>query len=159
MSDFFQALVSDLAARYDAPPFQPHLTLIGSDFHDAFDFSRLDEIQTPAAIELQIDSIQFSEKYTKTLFVRFQPHAELTALRAAVARAIGEDASDDYDPHVSLIYKTMPAEKKAELARNIELPFERVPFDAIKAVAVPEKIETAADVEAWRDVWQRRLVR
>ena len=154
--DFFRSLVPDLAARYDAPEFQPHLTLVGGEFDDAFDFRRV-ETSEMRAIELEVDNIQHSEKYTKTLFVRFKPNPELSALRESIAQLLGQENEGDFDPHVSLMYKTLPAEEKAELARTLKLPFDRVRFDVIKAVKTPAKIESPEGVHAWRTIWERPL--
>ena len=54
------------------------------------------------------------------------------------------------NPHLSLIYKKMLPETKAQIANSLSLPFGEVEFDAVKAVISPAKIESRADVEAWR---------
>jgi hypothetical protein len=71
---------------------------------------------------------------------------------------LNEEDGGEFDPHLSLIYKTMPNQSKAQLARSLQLPFERVSFDRIKAVRTPAKIQTAEDVHAWRSLWERLLV-
>jgi len=158
-AEFFTSLVNNLAARYDAPPFRPHLTLLGTSFDDAFDFTALEKLEAPGTVELEVDSIQQTEKYTKTLFVRFKQNAKLSAFRHTVATLLGEDDSGEYDPHLSLMYKHMPAEQKQELTRMVELPFERVAFDRLQAAEVPATIQSPEAVHAWRTVWERSLAR
>ena len=150
---FLRSLIDDLAARYDAPSFEPHLTLGSTDFDGRFDFARLDRMQLPDSIELQVDCIQHSEKYTKTVFVRFQSTNDLLALRTTVS---GE-TTDDFEPHLSLIYKTMPAEMREELARRIDLPIARVRFDGINAISTAVPLKSAEQIKAWQSLWQRNL--
>jgi hypothetical protein len=153
----FKGLVNDLAARYDAPPFEAHLTLFAGAFDEAFNFAQLDDFQMPAQIVLGIESVQHSEQYTKTLFIRFHPQPELSALRRSMAEIVGGKISDDFDPHLSLIYKTMPPNERAELAKNVQLPFDSVRFDGVKAISTPAEIESAAEVKAWQTLWERPL--
>jgi len=154
--EYFRSMIEQLAQRFDAPGFEPHLTLYGT----AFDVAHLDALggmPTPGSVELEIERIAFSEKYTKTLFVQFKQQTRLTELSAAVARALGNENGHELNPHLSLIYKELPNEEKAELARTINLPFDRVRFDAMKAVSTPATIESREEVESWRTVWERSL--
>jgi hypothetical protein len=156
---FFHSVVDDLAARYDAPVFEPHLTLFSTGFDHAFDFAPLEQIPMPHEIELKIDSVQHSDRYTKTLFVRFPPSAELMVLRRDLAKAAGQELPEDYDPHVSLIYKEISPNERSDLAGSIEFPFEFVRFDAVKAISSPAKIESGAEVKAWRSLWERKFAK
>jgi len=150
----FSLLIRELSGRFDAPIFEPHLTLHGSAFDDVFSF---EELPQPASIELEIVGVEHSDKFTKTVFAQFRKTNEVAEVAAAVARALGDKDNAEFNPHVSLIYKTMPAAEKAELARNIRFPFERVRFDTIKAVSTPARIESREEVESWRTLWERPL--
>jgi hypothetical protein len=46
----------------------------------------------------------------------------------------------------------MSPETKAQVADSLDLPFDEVSFDSVKAVISPAKIKSRADVEAWRVV-------
>ena len=151
---FFCDLIQRLAERFEAPVFEPHLTLHGTGFDEAH-LERLDQIPMPGSVELEIDGIEFSEKYTKTLFVQFREQGELTALNRTVAEMFGDKS--ELNPHLSLIYQKMPNEQKAELATTIQIPFQRVSFEVIKAVVTPATIESREGVESWRTVWERSL--
>ena len=155
--EYFQSLIEDLAQRFDAPAFEPHLTLYGAPFDDA-KYSLLPGMQLSGSVELEIEGIEFSEKYTKTLFVQFRLEAELTELSAAVARAFGNENGPELNPHLSLIYKTMPNAEKEELARTLQLPFNRVRFEVVKAVVTPSTIDSREGVESWRTVWEKSLL-
>ncbi len=153
----FRALIGDLAGRFDAPPFEPHLTLLGVPFQDSVHFAQLEELLLAPSIELEIEGIEFSEKYTKTLFVQFKQQPKLIELQNAVLRSLGIEEEQELNPHLSLIYRTMPNERKAELARSIRLPFARVRFAAMRAVVTPATIESREGVESWRTIWEKQL--
>jgi hypothetical protein len=82
----------------------------------------------------------------------FEPDKSLNRLVALLGR------SDPLtNPHLSLIYKKMPARIRRDLAGAIELPFERVTFDTVKAVSCVAPTEDRRDVQSWRVLTTRRL--
>ena len=62
------------------------------------------------------------------------------------------------DPHLSLIYKKLPAAVKRELVTTIRLPFRSVTFNLIKAVECVSPTETARAVNSWRVIATKRLL-
>jgi hypothetical protein len=106
---------------------------------------------------LEIERIDFSEKFTQTLFVQFKPTGELKELSAVVARGLGRNSAFELNPHLSLLYQHLPNEEKAELARTILLSDKSIRFDAIKAIVSPSEIKSRADLESWRVVHEGRL--
>ncbi|HEX8077217.1 MAG TPA: 2'-5' RNA ligase family protein [Chthoniobacterales bacterium] len=156
----FAAIISKLAAQFDAPVFEPHVTLYVSAGAEE-DASRvLDEVlKDGGPYRLSIRGLDYSEKFTKTLFVQFAPDAELVGLSEELRRVSG--SGDDYElnPHLSLIYKKMEQDEKRRLAASIELPLSDVAFDTVKAVISPAQIDAREDVEAWRIVAERKLPR
>jgi putative hydrolase of the HAD superfamily len=144
--DLFRDLIRILARRFDAPPFQPHLTLgkASSDYVPA--------VKT-GPIRLAMRKLECSSKFTKTLFVRFQPNDSLDRL----VSELGGRGKPVRDPHLSLIYARLPAPIKRELADTIQLPFAEVVFDRIQLMSCRSPTESAADVESWRVVASRRL--
>jgi hypothetical protein len=61
------------------------------------------------------------------------------------------------DPHISLLYKKMPASTRRELAAAIKLPFREVMFDCIKAMRCVSPTESRRDVESWHQVATKRF--
>ena len=149
---FFASLIRDLAQRFDAPIFEPHLTLCGALSDHDHVLQLLRNVAARPRYELEIDSAQASEQFTKTLFVRLRSSMELHELRRAINRADGE-----FDPHLSLLYKEMPMVEKNALAKSIAIPFQRVTFTELSVIAHPEKISTREDVESWRVLARRSL--
>lgn len=156
--DFFASLISELAERFNARPFQPHVTIHADDAGENEAMPTIELIATEfRALNLSTADICFSEKFTKTLFVQFHASTELARMSERIKARSGQKSGYRLDPHLSLIYKTMPNEQKAELAASIQLPFKEVIFDAIEAINVPREATTPEDVETWKKVGRGAL--
>ncbi len=154
---YFESLIAELAARFGAPVFEPHVTLLGGDIDERVAADVLHQVEFAKPIELEVAGIEFSDKYTKTLFVQFRSSDRASTLSDALKAAAGTSSDYEFNPHLSLVYKDMPAGEKAAAAAEITLPFERVVFGGIKAIRAPSPIKTREDVEAWRTLGERRI--
>ena len=115
--EFFQETINHLAAECAAPVFEPHLTLaIGPDSVE--EAHRILRGVTAGPIELRATGIHLTTKFTQTLFVRFDSRPQLGGLRDSLGLADG----GLFDPHVSLLYKKMAADRQAQLAAAVRLP-------------------------------------
>lgn len=152
--EFLRETIARLAKQCDAPIFKSHLTLaIGSD-------SATERISHPHRHHFRADPIgaagvHFGSRFTKALFVRFDPRPELDRLR----NSLGLERCTDqpFDPHVSLLYQTMTPEKQSPLAASVRFPFQTVRFDAIEIVRCRLPVTTSADVTSWEVIASRRL--
>jgi hypothetical protein len=156
--ELFRAIIGILARQLDAPRFEPHLTISATrenprSVRETFKRIRL------GPIRLRFRSVDWSNRFTKTLFVRFQRNRALDQLNAGLHRAAGIPAGVLRDPHVSLLYKQMSMSAKKQLATTIKLPFSRVSFDSIKAVRCAAPTQTGADVKAWKVVATKSLAK
>ena len=152
----FRELIGILAKQFGAPQFLPHLTLL----------VHVDRTQRPneilkkiraAPLELRIRKMASSPEFTKTLFVRLEPNRQLAALSRALRLSANAPPKLLRDPHISLLYKKMPARVKRELAKTIRLPMLRIRFDAIKAVRCKLPSTTGRDVRQWKVVATKSL--
>lgn len=152
--EFFRETIRRLAAECDAPLFEPHLTLaVGPD-----SIAQAQRILTnfaTAPIELRANGVHFTNKFTKTLFVRFASTPALERLRKSLGL---EKGSEPFDPHLSLLYKTLPPEKQSQLAATMQLPFQSVRFDALEVVRCRLPVTTSADIAAWETIGIRQFV-
>jgi 2'-5' RNA ligase len=154
--ELLREIIGILAKQFDAPRFEPHLTIFATPRAGKSPKHVLKQIQTKS-IRLRLRGIGFSSEFKKTLFVRLTPNKAFERLVADFSHATKSHAKHVHDPHVSLLYKQLPARTKRELALTIKLPFDEVTFDSIKAVRSASPIKTRADVEAWRVVARRSL--
>ena len=155
---FFQDLINDLARRYDAPVFEPHVTIyVGADSTDAVDTTLSKAARDFEPIVLQALEVSHSNEFVKTLFVEFGLNSKLRQLNQVICSAAQNPSDYDLKPHLSLLYKRMSVQKRRPLVRSIEVPFSQVIFDSLKAVRCISPTQSRADVEAWRVVTEKVL--
>ena len=150
---FFQRIINDLAHRYDAPVFEPHVTIhVGADRADAAKNALGDAARGCKLIGLTPLGIDQSDEFIKTLFVQFAMSADLRKINGIIRQAANDWSQYELKPHLSLLYKNLAAPNRCELAASINVPLAEVTFDAIKAVRCFSPAESSADVEAWHVV-------
>jgi len=150
---FFQRIINDLARRYDAPVFEPHVTVhAGADQADAAKKALGNAARGSEPIALIPMGIDQSDEFIKTLFVQFAMSAELRKINEIIREAANDSSHYQLKPHLSLLYKSLAAATRRELAASIEVPLSEVTFDAIKAVRCVSPTQSRADVEAWHVV-------
>jgi 2'-5' RNA ligase len=155
---FFQEMINDLARRYDAPLFEPHVTIhVGANDAHAAEKAISQAARACKLIKLEALGIGQSSEFIKTLFVQFALNTELRQFNKIIRDAAQDSSHYELKPHLSLLYKKMPAVARGELADSVMTPFSEVTFDALKAVRCVSPMRTRADVEAWRDVRQTIL--
>jgi hypothetical protein len=146
---FFAKAIGELAAQFGAPIFEPHVTVFIAPESTCPPPEVLPELGQ-VNIELTICGIRFSEQFTKTLFVQFKKNSALQQLSDAIWKVSG--ARDRYliDPHLSLLYATLPPPTRQTLANKVELPFGEVCFSSICAMRCARPTTTAIEVEQWK---------
>ena len=155
---FFQGAINDLARRYDAPVFEPHVTIhVGANHIDAAERALSKAARECQSITVKALGIDHSDEFIKTLFVQFAPNRKLQRLNAIVRTAAQDSSHYQLNPHLSLLYKNMPAAPRGELARSIKVPFSEVTFDALQAVRCISPTQSRADVEAWKVVATEKI--
>jgi len=155
---FFQGAINDLARRYDAPLFEPHVTIhVGANHIDVAEHALSKAARECQSITVKTLGIDHSDEFIKTLFVQFALNTKLQQLNAIVCTA-AEDSSDyKLNPHLSLLYKKISPVVRCELAASIKVPFSEVTFDALQAVRCISPTRSRADVEEWRVITARSL--
>jgi hypothetical protein len=150
---FFQGVINDLAFRYDAPVFEPHLTIhVGANRAQAAETVISKAGQNCRQVELEVGGVGHSAEFTKTLFVQFALSTKLRHLNQIIRTAEEESSGYQLNPHLSLLYKTLSATARRELVDSIKTPFAEVVFDGLKAVRCISPTRSREDVEAWRVV-------
>jgi hypothetical protein len=154
---FFERTIVDLARRYNAPVFEPHMTIyVGSDRVEA------EEVIAKAIggcrlVQAKVLKICQSDEFIKTLFVQFALERKLQQLNELIRDAAQDSSDYQLKPHLSLLYKKMPILARRQLVHSIKVPFSEVTFDSIEAVRCALPTGSRADVEAWRVVVTKLL--
>ena len=149
----FQQIINDLARRYSAPVFEPHVTIhVGVDCADAAKTALMEAAFKCQLLRLRPVGIDESGEFIKTLFIQFPMSVELQAASEIIRRAANDSSLYELKPHLSLLYKDLPVATRRELAASISVPLSEVTFDAIKAVRCVVPTKSGADIEAWHVV-------
>jgi len=148
--ELFRDVIRILAKQFETAKFEPHLTLC--EVNRKLPSKQLRKVRS-GSIRLRIRGVAHSTKFTKTLYVRCAPNKLLKELLTD----LGGDPKRLRDPHVSLLYKKLPASMRRELTGSITLPFREINFAQIKVVTCRTPTETRKDVEGWRVVATKKL--
>jgi 2'-5' RNA ligase len=102
----FASLINRLAREYDAPIFEPHVTLLGGVMQPEEDVLRK-AAQTvsgkePFPINLRV--VDYQDFYFKALFVNAEKTDPLQALHGCAKELFGMQDIPNYMPHLSLMY-------------------------------------------------------
>ena len=156
---FFQRVINDLARRYDAPAFEPHVTIhVGADRADAAKHALGDAARQCKLMGLTPLGLDQSDEFIKTLFVQFAMNAELQQINGIIRQAANDLSQYEVRPHLSLLYKNLAAASRRELAASISGPLSDVSFDTIKAVRCVSPTQRRADVESWQTLVTNNLL-
>lgn len=159
MRRFLAGTIAELAARFDAPLFEPHVTIYATRIGDDDPAEVLARaLSNCSSVPLSVRGIQCSDEFVKTVFLEFEPSPPLAKLSRTLQQA--STLQDEYrlNPHLSLIYKTMPPSVKMEVAASVSVPFAEVLFDSAKAVSGPAQVRSRQEVEAWLVEAEQRLL-
>jgi Cyclic phosphodiesterase-like protein len=155
---FFESMIVDLARQYNAPVFEPHMTIyVGSDRAEVAAEVITKAVDGCKPIEVELLDVDHSGEFIKTLFVRSALNRRLQRLNEMIRNAAQDSSEYQLKPHLSLLYKQMSVPARHQLTRSIKLPFSEVIFDSIKAVRCASPTRNRADVEAWRVVATQAL--
>lgn len=148
---YLSEMIRDLSKEYDAPMFQPHCTLYSpvTDLEKAKDV--LDSMELHP-ITVTKTGIGQSDVIWKTVFIKLQNSGELSTLQRDIVSKISAPNPTPYSffPHISLIYKKMPAEDKASIIRKLDMKDSYV-MDKIAIV------KTGDNVESWESAYAKGL--
>lgn len=155
---FFASTIAELATRFAAPVFEPHVTIYAGEAGNDAPAQVLGHALTGGKpFRLSARDIQYSDEFTKTLFVQFEPSRALSHLSRALQQASARQDEYELNPHLSLIYQKMTPSAKIGVVESVKLPFADVLFDCAKAIISPARVEARRDVEAWRIAAVQRL--
>jgi len=150
-------IVRELAARFEGPVFDPHLTLYSGPVDS---IERVSDLLRKIAgafrpMTMRTTGVGRSDEFTKTLFIECEGNPALSSISAAIKAG---SAGEDYElrPHVSLLYSNVAAAARRHLAREVSAPA-MVHFDAVRAVLTGGHPKCRRDVEEWRTLAECRL--
>jgi hypothetical protein len=137
-----RSIIRSLAASLDAVEFEPHITVYCGPSTDA-------EVRAVAhviakqfsQVELTADRLCHTERYTKTLFVQFHESIAVRQMFEVAAKGYSRQSNYILNPHLSLLYKTLPETKRRELCETLDVPMGAYKFDRIRMIETELPIE------------------
>jgi len=148
--DRLAGVIAGLAAEHGAPVFAPHVTMCAvvesSPDAAALVLERL--VAGVPPFEVRLTGVGYEPEFFRSLYLRAEPDATLTALHEAAGRAWGLEPGPPYRPHLSLLYSRLPEERKPAIAGALGLALPvTVRIDAAEVWA-----DFRDDVTRWRRV-------
>jgi hypothetical protein len=146
-----RAQIAELAGRYNAVEFDPHVTIYTGRSNDADVPATMRDLRASfRPLTLVPYVIGQSSRLTKTLYIRLELSDELKALSDTIrGKAQAASAYVLDDPHVSLLYQAIGEEERAKLAAQTTVP---APFtaDGIVAMETEVPIDNLDQIRRWR---------
>jgi 2'-5' RNA ligase len=110
-----------LSARYGAPEFPPHVTLLGSCVGPRRELIR-QSARVAAALRpfaIRLEAIDFRDEYFRCLFVHAALTEPLRKAHQAACQAFGRRREPAFMPHLSLLYGNFSRGPKEDVIREL----------------------------------------
>jgi len=122
-SKYLNNIICNLSKEYESQIFLPHITLYGL---VDIDLDYLIEIIENCSSEIlpftiSKSKIEYSEDFWKTVFIRIKKNTKLEKIQSCISSDLAKFSQYSFLPHVSLIYKKLPIQKKIELIHKLEI--------------------------------------
>lgn len=145
--------MKDLAQKFSAPLFVPHVTL----YSISMPAEKLTNIENSLKeiakdfkpFKLNVLSIKLIQTLFKSLFLQLESSKELTALYKKLTMVFAEYAEYKLDPHLSLLYKEgLTKEEKTKSLKNISFP-SQITFNKVALKISGQNDNFGKDIDRW----------
>jgi 2'-5' RNA ligase len=158
LKEQLRAIVRQLAKEYDAVDFEPHVTIYCGPFDD--DQARtimhgVASLYSP--VELIPVKLEHTSEYTKTLFIQFQESDVVRRMSDAIKDRHARPADYVLNPHLSVLYKTMPLAMLAGICQTFDVPKGPYVFDRLRAIETELPLTRPDQIKRWRTVFECAL--
>jgi 2'-5' RNA ligase len=142
-----QQTVTELAARFGAPEFRPHLTLMEETARGVPELAAATrEIAAGiAGFSAIVCDIGMSELYYRSFYALFEAAGPLLELKHRAIARIAPDCLDAFMPHISLLYGAADSPEKRAAQKMVaeRLVGRQIRFDRVCVVASAKEIPVA----------------
>jgi hypothetical protein len=153
-----RSIVQQLATKYDGIGFEPHVTIFSGPSDDDQTHTIARGIASLFSLgELIPVKLDYTSAYSKTLFIQFQESEAVRCMSDAIKDRSARPMNYVLNPHLSLLYKTMPAAKQAEICSSLDVPKEIYLFDRLRAVETEIPLIRPEQIKRWRTVFECAL--
>jgi 2'-5' RNA ligase len=153
-----RSTIHQLSASLDAVEFEPHVTVFCGPSTDEEAREVTNRIARQfAPIELTASGLRYTDSYTKTLFVQFHESAVLRQVFEMAATSYTRQSNYALNPHLSLLYKKLPAAEQRQLCETLDVPIGAYWFDRLRMIETELPIEDSGPVRRWRTICEAEL--
>ena len=153
-----RSIILRLANETKAVHFEPHMTIYSGTSDDA-------EIQNLAsalartftALKLAVLTLDHTDNYTKTLFIRLKDPGPARCMFEAIKKGSARPSEYVLDPHLSLLYKTLPAATRTEICQTLDVPRGTYVFDRLCVIETEIPLTRPEQIKKWRVVYDSPL--
>jgi Cyclic phosphodiesterase-like protein len=130
-----RAVIRELALEFDAPEFDPHVTIYAgpSSANEARQIAE-DIGGQFQPLDLEMQKLDQSAIYAKTVFVQFHESGTLRAMFDLARKSVAKPSGYALNPHLSLLYQHLSEQERLALCRRSIVPEGGYHFDGIRAV-------------------------
>jgi len=151
--DYLKRIMYELAEKYHAPKFEPHITVYG--LVDS-EMSLLESIAKEATLDhnsflVEKSEILQSEELWKTVYVELKMNTQLKLIYKNLKKHFEKIVKYEFNPHISLIYKILPIEEKIKIINELDIKNEFTVNKLVVQKFFPE-------VEKWKIVKEFNLI-
>ena len=149
-------IILDIARKYHAPKFEPHITLLGefgkekSEKDVIKSFKEL--IRNQKALTLSFESADCENFYFRALFLKVRRTKELLSFHKKAKQALSMKNIKSYMPHLSLVYGNFSKDSKTKILPTINKKFLRKDFIKKFAITKIYLFKTQGTVSQWRKI-------
>lgn len=121
-----QERIEKLGKKYDTPLFEPHVTLLGDLRHGETELIQLTDTLAGSLhpLELLLTKADCGNSFYQSIFVHVEKSKELQSARKIACRLFDKNDSEDYMPHLSLLYGDMSRNEKELILNVMEREFQ-----------------------------------
>ena len=158
LKTLLQSIIDRLAFANGAVGFDPHVTVFCGRSDDKTTIATAQHIANMfSPIELVAVKIDFTSVYTKSLFVQFDESETSRCIHAAAKTRSAHGSSYEFNPHLSLLYKTISLETLSEIRQSLAVPLGPYAFDRLRAIETEIPLTEPEQIKKWRTVFDAAL--
>ena len=151
--DYLKKIIDELSEKYQAPKFEPHITVYG--LVDS-EMSLIESIAKEATLNcnsflVKKSEILQSEELWKTVYVELKMNNQLEMIHKNLKKHFEKISNYEFNPHISLIYKILSIEEKIRIINKLDIKNEFMIDKLVIQKFFPE-------VEKWKIVKEYNLI-
>ena len=149
---YLQNIINELASVYRTLVFSPHMTLFSPVDTNVKELQSVitNVAQKITPLFVTMSGLNHTNNIWKTVFIELEKSPELIQLQQKVVSKIPDPNPYEFLPHISLIYKEMPDEKKEVIIRNLAV---RNSYKMDKIIVM----RTGPNVDQWENITEVQL--